>query len=158
MHTMGCRREVNYLIIVMQAKIYSRIFGVFLAGVLLFNVVSVSTVLGIGQSTDPIVFKNVLRGETVDSILYLSNSEDGPVKFEFETSGDVTGWATFYSTDDAKLENPITFVEALAKANMRAFVQFKVPSDAANGTYSGEVAILVAPIATETAEWDSSVD
>ena len=155
---MGCRREVNYLFLSMQARPLSWIFGVFLTGVLLFNVVSVSTVLGIGQSTDPIVFKNVLRGETVTSVLNLSNSEENSVLFEFESSGDIDGWATFYKSDDTEFSNPVTAVEALAKTNLRAYVKFTIPDDAANGTYDGEVAILVAPIATETAEGDSSVD
>lgn len=101
------------------------------------------TVLGIGQITQPIIFKDVLRGQTLESILVLYNSEEKEVVYKLVADGKIKNWASFYSLKD--LKNPITAINVPAKSNIRAKVKFIVPKDIPNGEYTGEAAITVAP-------------
>lgn len=101
------------------------------------------TVLGIGQITQPIIFKDVLRGQTLESILVLYNSDSKEAVYELAADGEIKNWASFYSLKDPKTS--ITAISVPAKSNIRAKVKFIVPKDTPNGEYAGEAAITVAP-------------
>src|SRR3989338_7307056 len=137
MHTMGCRREVNYLILVMQVKIFSRVFGVFLAGVLLLNVVSINPAWGIGQLSSPVVQEDLLQGQEFKVEILPYNSEDTVQIFDLSTSGAVTGWAKFYATTDKELTTPITEVTVQPRSYASAMAVLKVPAGTPNGVYEG---------------------
>lgn len=101
------------------------------------------SVFGIGQMTKPIVFKDVLRGQEVQEILVLFNSEGKEAVYKLEAEGEIKDWTTFYSISDIK--NPIKEIKIPAKSQIKALAKFKAPNDAPNGTYAGEVAIFSLP-------------
>jgi len=110
--------------------------------VLLFSFISFQSILAIGQTTKPIVIKDVLRGQEVSAELQMVNSENKEVIYQLKAEGQIAGWATFYKIEDTNLENPITEINLSANSRVRSIVKFKVPLDASNGKYTGEVAII----------------
>jgi len=97
----------------------------------------------IGQMTKPIIFENVLRGETVKDVLTLYNSEALETNYGLAAEGDIKNWATFYTEND--LTNPITTINIPANAHINAIVKFAVPKDAPNNTYTGQIIFSVSP-------------
>lgn len=104
---------------------------------------------GIAMVTQPIVFKDVLRGSEVIDTLTLINSEDKTVTYQLKAEGGIADWTSFYNIEDRKLENPIEEIQIPAKSKARVRVKFSIPEDVPNGTYTGEVAIYTAPGSTE---------
>lgn len=95
--------------------------------------------------TKPIIIKNVLRGQEITATLYLFNSEDKEIAYQLKAEGEIAGWATFYKIDDAKLADPISEIQIPAESRLDATVKFKIPEDAPNGDYAGEVAVFTEP-------------
>jgi len=100
---------------------------------------------GIGQVTEPIVIKNVLRNSETTDTLILFNSGSEEVVYQLRAEGEINDWASFYQIDDTNLKNPITEILIPAKSRLDAIVKFKIPEDAPNGEYTGEIAIMTAP-------------
>ncbi len=121
----------------MTKKIAYLFFGI------IFSLVLPQGALGIGQITQPIIFKDILKGQTMESDLILYNSADKELIYQLNADGKIKDWASFYSIGNAK--DPISEISVPAKSNIKAKVRFAVPQDALNGEYSGEVAILAAP-------------
>ncbi|MCK5387098.1 MAG: hypothetical protein KAJ39_07920 [Gammaproteobacteria bacterium] len=104
---------------------------------------------GIGQVTEPIIIKDILRDSEVSDALILFNSEDKEVILQLKAEGEIADWASFYEIDDKNLENPITEIQVPAKSRLDVTVKFKIPEDASNGEYVGEIAIMTAPAENE---------
>lgn len=113
------------------------------------------TVLGIGQMTKPIIIKDALRGQSMESILVLYNTEEKEIVYELTADGNIASWVSFYSIDDP--ENPISEIKVPAKSNIKAIARFTVPNDTPNGEYTGDVAIISAPEETEGGKVNVSV-
>lgn len=111
--------------------------------------------MAIGQITQLIEIKNVLRGQEIQEILTLFNSENNEVEFTLEDEGDIDGWAKFYSMDDSK--NPIEKIKAPAKGRIQAIVKLTIPEDVANGTYSGMINVLNKPKQSEDSNKKTTV-
>ena len=107
-------------------------------------------VLGIGQMTKPMIFGDVLKGQTVKSELILYNSEKSEVIYKLKADGEIEDWTSFYSLND--LKTPITEINIPAESNIKAIAKFTVPEDALNGEYKGEVAIISMPEKNESEE------
>jgi uncharacterized membrane protein len=104
-----------------------------------------SAALGIGQITKPIVILNALRGhEAVETITVLNSADEAAV-YLLSAEGDIADWAEFYEVGDELFERPITKITAPPKSYFDATVKFKVPDDAPNGTYRGEIVVKTAP-------------
>ncbi len=102
--------------------------------------------LAIGMMTNPIVLKDILRGQQATAILILSNSEDKEITYELIAEGEIKDWASFYEVEDKDLENPITKIQIPAESSLvYATVKFEVPEDTPNGEYSGGVIIITVP-------------
>ncbi len=99
--------------------------------------------LAIGQMTKPIVFENVLRGQELQETLVLFNSEDKEVIYGLAADGALKNWTNFYSMDN--LENPIKEIKIPVKSQINVLAKFKVPNDAPNGDYTGQVVIFTSP-------------
>ena len=107
-------------------------------------------VLGIGQMTKPMIFGDVLKGQTVKSELILYNSEKSEVIYKLKADGEIEDWTSFYSLND--LKTPIAEINIPAESNIKAIAKFTVPEDALNGEYKGEVAIISMPEKNESEE------
>ena len=101
--------------------------------------------LGIGMMTKPIVFENVLRGQTVEEDLIVLNTENAPIVYKLIAEGEIKGWAKFYEENDKDLKNPIQEVTVPPNSKYKLIAAFTVPEDTPNGTYTGEVAISSSP-------------
>lgn len=112
-------------------------------------------VLGIAMVTEPIVFKDVLRGTELVDTLTLINSEGRNVTYRILAEGDIADWTTFYKIDDIKLENPITEVFLSPKSKEKVRVKFSIPKDIPNGIYKGKLSIMTEP--TESRKENISV-
>jgi uncharacterized membrane protein len=117
-----------------------------------FNLLLIFTVFGfvlpqmtlaIGQMTQPIVIKDVLRGQEIQETLILYNSEAKDIVYGLSASGAIETWVTFFKVDN--LTNPITKIKIPAQSRINAIAKFKVPNDIPNGTYTGQVAITTTP-------------
>lgn len=115
-----------------------------LAAVLVFSFISVQSVLAIGMMTEPIVIKDILRGQETFATLTLLNSENKEVTYGLKAEGQIASWETFYKVDDIKLENPITEIKMPAGKFVDVKVKFSVPKDMPNGKYEGAVLAFLA--------------
>ena len=104
---------------------------------------------GIGQVTEPIIIKDILRDSEITDTLVLFNSEDKEVVLQLKAEGAIADWASFYGIDDKNLENPITEIQIPEKSRLDVTVKFKIPEDVPNGEYAGEIAIMTAPAENE---------
>ncbi|MDP2951668.1 MAG: hypothetical protein Q8N55_04780 [bacterium] len=111
------------------------LFGLFLAG----------NVSAIGMVTEPIVLKDVLRGQTIPETITLLNSQNLPTFYELGSEGKIEGWVKFYLKEDANLENPLTKIEVPANGFFELIAVFKVPQEGRNGLYKGSIVLWSAP-------------
>ncbi len=110
----------------------------------------------IGQITEPIVVPEGIRGQEIVSTLTLLNSEKKQTMIGIVAEGQIASWVSFYKKDDPEFKNPITevFIEAGQYLDVAAL--FKIPSDAANGTYTGEISVVYNPDQATSKNDDSS--
>lgn len=94
----------------------------------------------IGQITEPIVLKDVIRGQEITETLTFVNSETTEQKFEINSKGDISNWTKFYRIDDPQKE--ITEIAVPSNGSASALVKFVIPADLPNGDYTGEINIL----------------
>lgn len=123
---------------------------------LVFGLGFSQTALGIAQFTQPIVIKDVLRGQKVTAELKLVNSEDKTVTYQLMAEGGIADWASFYEIDDKNLKNPITEIQVSPHSYADATVLFSVPDDAPNGEYKGQSVIIAAPKASPKTDGTSA--
>ena len=102
--------------------------------------------LAIGQMTEPIVIKDVLRDSQVTETLILYNSENKEIVYGLKAEGEIADWTSFYKIDDTNLENPITEIQIPAKLSLNALVKFDIPKNIPNGDYTGHVVIMTIPM------------
>jgi len=107
------------------------LFGLFLAG----------QVLAIGMVTEPIVLKDVLRGQQLIVSLTLLGSKNTTEVYEFSGEGAIANWVKFYEESDVNLQNPITFINVLP-SYFNVLAVFTVPKDVPNGKYEGNLMVL----------------
>lgn len=99
--------------------------------------------LAIGQVSEPIIIRNVLRGQEVTTTLNLFNSENGEIIYGLKAEGEIADWTSFYLSTD--LENPVTEVQIPSESYFNATVKFTIPEDMPNGEYSGKLYIFTEP-------------
>ncbi len=95
---------------------------------------------GIGQTTDPIVIKDAMRGKEYQENMIVINTEKEDAKIGLTADGQIGGWAKFYAQDD--LKNVITETSMKAGESRNIIVVFTAPSDAPNGEYNGFVSAI----------------
>jgi len=103
-----------------------------------------SNIFAIGMMTQPIVIKDILRGQESVTTLTLLNSETKEVTYGLKSEGQITSWVTFYKIDDKNLQNPITEIKMPAKGFVSVKAKFTVPKDSPNGSYTGQVLAFLA--------------
>lgn len=116
----------------------------FLALLLVFSFALCQSVSAIGIIANSIVVENAIRGEEIQGTLKVFNSSKKESSFNLTAEGDVKDWASFYLPKD--LDNPITQVTIASKAySPEMVVVFKIPEDAPNEEYTGELVVISAP-------------
>lgn len=115
-----------------------------ITAILLFIFITAQTASAIGMITEPIVVKDILRGQETLVTLSLFNSENKEVAYGLKVQGQIANWATFYKIDDKEFKNPITEFKMPVKDYADVKVKFSVPKDAPNGTYTGEILAFLA--------------
>ncbi len=103
-------------------------------------IVSPLAVLAVGQTTEPILVDNALRGEEFEQKMIIINTDGEQMNIDLSARGEVATWVTFY--EPADLENPIESISIPAEnqtANVVAV--FNVPEDTANGVYKGYIGV-----------------
>lgn len=111
----------------------------------------------IGQITEPIIIKDGLRGQEVVSNLTLLNSEKKQNIIGIVTDGQIASWTTFYNKDDKEYKNPIKEIEVPAGEYLDVAVLFKIPTDIANGDYTGKISVVYNPNQSASTTESSSV-
>ncbi|MCK5476148.1 MAG: hypothetical protein KAI71_06235 [Candidatus Pacebacteria bacterium] len=111
----------------------SLVFSVLLAGQAL-------TVFAIGQTTDPIVIKNALRGNEYQRTMIIINTEKTDSQINFVASGEIGKWAEFYKLND--FQSPVSEATMRPGEALSVSVLFKVPSDTPNGEYEGFISAI----------------
>ena len=106
----------------------------FLVMVLCFSVLftgQVLTVFAIGQTTNPIIIKNALRGNEYHQTMIVVNTEKSDTQVNFVASGQISEWAKFYKLND--FESSLLKIEMKPGEVLSMSVLFKVPSGMPNG-------------------------
>jgi len=124
--------KINY-------KIALTILGIFL----LISINHVETVksAGLGVAPAQITMLDRLKGTSYLKSIRLFNSGEEPVTFALNATGEIQTWVTMYITDN--LNDPIQNVTVFGKKEI--IVQFTIPTDIANGIYTGTINVKTLP-------------
>lgn len=120
-------------------------FAVILLIICIFSFLGllVAQVQAIGQMTEPIVIKDVLRGQEIKETITLINSEKKSVIFQIKGDGQIADWVSFYS--EGAPQAPVSEFEVAPSFYYDATAIFKVPTGTPNGVYEGNIIVLVVP-------------
>ncbi len=110
-------------------------------------------VFGIGQTTDPIIINDALRGSTFQKEVIIVNTEKESFLIEVKAEGDINGWVKFFKKNN--LKDPIDSIMLKAGEKANLFAEIAIPEDAKNGKYSGTISAIKKP-KSEAASYGSS--
>lgn len=111
-------------------------------------------IFAIGQTTDPIVIKNAVRGNEYQKTMTVINTEKKNVKITFSAEGQIGKWAKFYALDN--YTTALNYVDMKSGEARAVNVVFVIPSDTPNGTYKGFVSALLKPDSSSVQEGSST--
>ncbi len=98
---------------------------------------------GIGQTTDPIIINDALRGGTFQKEMIVVNTDKEASLIDIKAEGDISGWVKFFKKND--LKNPIAAILLQAGENANLFAEITIPKDIKNGKYSGFIGVIKKP-------------
>lgn len=104
----------------------------------------------IGQTTDPIVISNALRGKEYLQTMIVVNTEKTDAKIGFSAEGQIGEWALFYKLGDLKTELGDITMKAGEVRNIS--VVFQIPDGTPNGKYKGFISAI------KKSDTDSSIE
>lgn len=113
--------------------------------VLLSSLFLPTYVFALGQTTEPIIIKDALRGEKIQKEIIAVNSDKKDVKIKFSAEGQINGWAKFYLDKDKDFKNPFSTTTIQAQSNLNVTVIIDVPDDVLNGEYKGSISVTNIP-------------
>ena len=104
----------------------------------------ISTVSALGFGIAPINFtiEDASRGETYDQVLGIRNTDDESCNYEFEWSGEIGDWVSFFALDG---NTPIDTITVPGKSLKKIIARFLVPSETSNGVYTGTIYVKSIP-------------
>lgn len=100
-------------------------------------------VFALGQMSEPIVIENALRGEIIQEELTVINSDNTIISVEYSAEGDIKDWVKFYNTDNTS--DAIATGTIPSQGTKHITVLLSIPSDIANGKYSGRLSVTNLP-------------
>jgi len=104
-------------------------------------------VFAIAIISDPIEIDNALRGEVIEELFSIFNSEETERIYELKGEGEIADWISFYKKDD--LDTQITQVLAPPQVYYDMVVFITIPDDVPNGDYQGKLTTVLAPVESE---------
>lgn len=107
-------------------------------------------VYAIGQTTDPIIIRNAVRGNDYQRTMTVINTEKKSSRIGFSADGEVSEWTKFYRTN--KHEAPLEYIDLKAGETYTLDVVFSIPVDTPNGKYKGAISALLKPTSTSAVE------
>ena len=111
-------------------------------GIILFFIFPLS-VGAIGQITKPIEIEEAIRGEEVEQLVLIMNTNDNEIIFNLDVTGDMAEWTDFFESTES--EEPFEGISIPANTNLSILARFKIPEDIPNGTYQGLINITEEP-------------
>jgi uncharacterized membrane protein len=109
---------------------------------------------GIGQTTDPIIISDALRGQTFQKEVIVINTEKEPATVEIVADGDIADWTKFFRKTD--LSAPIASIDLDQGERINLFAEITIPNDVKNGKYSGFISAIKKPKSQENSSDSSS--
>jgi hypothetical protein len=135
----------------MKVKLAGAGIAAIMASLLLLAVSNPVAGLGLGVSPEKIVIQDALRGYTYEEYIKAYNPDDAENTYGLAASDNITGWVSYYLPD--KPDTAITSILIPPKSNQRLLVKFAIPAETPNGSYDGELLVIVKPEAqVETGE------
>ena len=128
-----------------------------LFAILALGVLFAGSVMAIGMMTEPIVFRDVLRGQQLRATLTLLNSETKADTYELSSEGQIAGWVKFYAISDTKLANSVEKIQAPLASYFDVLAVLEVPKDARNGVYKGSIVVTSGASEASTTENQATV-
>lgn len=113
-----------------------------------------SAIFAIGQVTAPIIMSDALRGESFQKIMTIVNTEQKEIDVDILAEGDIKEWVKFYKKDD--LENEIDNIKMSEMKRLKIIAEILIPTDIANGEYSGSLCVIRKPDESSVKEGESS--
>ena len=104
-------------------------------------VISNVSAAGIGLAPSSFTMEDTLKGGSCDRIFTVFNTVDEPFDYEFEGTGDIGEWVSFYALDG---KTPIETIKVPGKSTEKIIARFSIPGDTPNGVYTGTVDVLTA--------------
>ncbi len=95
--------------------------------------------LGIGQTTDPIIINDALRGQVFQKEVIIVNTEKTESVIAIMAEGDIAEWTKFFDKSD--LINPIAEMTMKAGATKNLLAEIAIPKDIKNGEYLGSIGV-----------------
>lgn len=119
-----------------------KIKTVLLMGLVSVLVISSVSAIGIGVTPTRFMIGDAQRGEVYDQKLTVSNTANQSCNYEFEGTGEIGAWASFYAFDS---DTPINMTEVPGKSSKKVNVRFLIPTYVANGNYTGDIYVRTIP-------------
>lgn len=110
----------------------------------LICVVATSSVNALGFGIVPLRFTidEASNGGTYDQTIMIVNTDNDTCNYEFEGTGDIGAWASFYAVDGV---TAIDTIEVAGKSRGKIIARFSIPNETAPGSYTGEIYVQTIP-------------
>ena len=106
--------------------------------------------ISVGIAPSSFTIEDALKGETFDQKLTVFNGDDEACNYEFEGTGNIGDWISFYALDE---KTQIATIEVPGKSSEKVIARFSVPPETPNGIYTGMIYVQTIPkVARDTTE------
>jgi hypothetical protein len=102
-------------------KMKGKIKTILLIGLISVLVISSVSALGIGIVPSGFTIDDAQRGEVFDQKLKVYNGDNESCNYEFEGTGEIGDWASFYALDG---ETPINLTEVPGRSSKSVIARF----------------------------------
>ena len=119
-----------------------KIRTVLLIGLIFLLVMTSADAFGVGVVPSRITIGDALKGGAYDRQLGIYNPGNESYDYEFEVTGDIEDWISFYALDG---KTPIDTIEVPGKVTEKIIARFSIPADTPNGNYRGTVYVKTVP-------------
>ena len=119
-----------------------KIKTILLIGLVSVLLISHVSAVSIGVVPTRFMIGDAHRGEVYDQKLTVYNTANESCNYEFEGTGEIGDWASFFALDS---DTPINMTEIPGKSSKKVNVRFLIPTYVATGTYTGDICVRTIP-------------